>query len=177
MLAAAVKNLTDFQTEKFALGRKRTAFGEHVQRENHLRQPVIPADSGFCVLLDQPFASLADVALRRRQDDDLIMLHRGERGILCLARIRSKTLRAGSPLPAFISSKPRWMPRIASSMSSNAAASCTINSARPLTVRTSPAGVFEPAQMRLGVALKIRQRPDVLQGNHNIELTVLTMLH
>jgi hypothetical protein len=30
--------------------------------------------------------------------------------------------------------------------------------------------------MRLGVALKICQRPDVLQGNHNIELNVLTML-
>jgi hypothetical protein len=30
--------------------------------------------------------------------------------------------------------------------------------------------------MRLGVALKIRQRPDVLQGNHVIELNVLTML-
>jgi hypothetical protein len=31
--------------------------------------------------------------------------------------------------------------------------------------------------MRLGVALKIRQRPDVLQSNHSIQFTVLSMLH
>jgi hypothetical protein len=30
--------------------------------------------------------------------------------------------------------------------------------------------------VRLGVALKICQRPDVLQGNHDIELNVLSML-
>ena len=39
------------------------------------------------------------------------------------------------------------------------------------------AGAFEPLEVRLGVALKIRQRPDVLQGNHNIQFTVLTMLN
>jgi hypothetical protein len=37
------------------------------------------------------------------------VIHNLGKGILYLARIRSKTLRAGSPLPAFISSKPRWM--------------------------------------------------------------------
>jgi hypothetical protein len=30
--------------------------------------------------------------------------------------------------------------------------------------------------MRFGIALKIRQRADVLQGNHNIQFTVLTVL-
>jgi len=37
------------------------------------------------------------------------------------------------------------------------------------------AGGFEPLEMRLGVALKIRQRADILQGDHNMKFTALTM--
>ena len=52
------------------------------------------------------------------------------------------------------------------------------NQLRPAVDRQhdrTPAAL-EPAQMRLGVALKIRQRPDILQGNHDIEFNVLSML-
>lgn len=61
---------------------------------------------------------------------------------------------------------------MASSMSSKAAASCTINSARPFTVNTArAAGAFEPLKVRLGVALKICQRADVLPAKFSNDIS------
>jgi len=37
-------------------------------------------------------------------------------------------------------------------------------------------GGLKPLEMGLGVALKVRQRADVLQSNHNMEFTVLKVL-
>lgn len=107
VLVVTAKEFSDFFSLKLRLRRERTKFGKSVAREDNFQQTIAPSGGRRLILLRQPFASLADVTLCCRLADDCIALHLGERGILCLAGIRSKTTRAGSPLPAFILSNPR----------------------------------------------------------------------
>src|SRR6185369_4834011 len=98
--------------------REWTTFGKNLQGTNRVVDAVEPAVGGVRFALCHPYMGSFDVLLRGDFDDDVPPLHFLRRGILCLARISSSAWRNGLPVPAFIPSRPRWMPRMASSVSS-----------------------------------------------------------
>ena len=82
VVSAAVENFTDFCFDKFRFQSQRAAFRKGIQRINDFNQLIVPANSGFWVLTGQPLISLINITFGRRQNDDLMGIHRGERGIL-----------------------------------------------------------------------------------------------